>query len=192
MDKDGIDASLGLAFSLELFQRYKQNGVLKARLPRVPGLHGPCQAFLHLVDGNLVSVLLEDAQGQRHTSDKEALCRLDRERGPYEWTLIPHTDIADQFHPIESASSLDQPSSAAVLASVTQPSSRLKAISAFPWDQLASLSMEQRNMLFTIFTIINEGCTIEDIKEMMPLPPEQVDNMVHTLLQLKVIEMYTE
>jgi len=45
VDKEGIDASLGLKFSLELFKQYKQNGILHAELPRVPGIRGRCKPY---------------------------------------------------------------------------------------------------------------------------------------------------
>ena len=58
MDKEGIDASLGLKFSLELFKRYRQNGMLHAVLPHAPGVRGRCKAFLHLVNGEVTSAYL--------------------------------------------------------------------------------------------------------------------------------------
>src|SRR5437016_12664019 len=47
---DWIDASLGLAFSLPLFEQYRKNGLLQAELHHVPGVRGRCKGYLHLVE----------------------------------------------------------------------------------------------------------------------------------------------
>ena len=65
MGKDGLDASLGLAFSLELFKRYRQSGVLQAEVSRIPGIRGRCTACLTLAEGEISSIYLEDRQKAR-------------------------------------------------------------------------------------------------------------------------------
>jgi hypothetical protein len=65
VDKDGIDASIGLAFSLDLFRRYKRSGILQAELCRLPGMSGSGVVSLHLV-GVIVtsSALLANRAGK--------------------------------------------------------------------------------------------------------------------------------
>lgn len=192
MGKDGIDASIGLAFSLELLRRYKQNGVLQATIPRIPGLNGSCRAFIQLTYGEPGSIFVEDANGQRHSSDRETLSRLDKERGPYEWKLLSHTGISDHLQFTAPVFASHQSSPTSESSATAQRPPKLKVISGFPWDQFSALPPEQLNTLFTIFTIIDEECTIDDIKGMIPLPPEEVEALVHTLLERHVIGISTD
>ncbi len=180
MDKDGIDASIGLNFSLGIFKRYRQSGVLQAEIPRIPGLRGRCKASLSLVNGEVVSVCLEDKQGQRHQSDKETLCRIDREKGPFEWTLIPQSTAHDQ------------PPPPAPSAYEVQRTSIPKIVSVLTWDRLNAQIPQQREALYTLLTAINGERTVEDIKEAVPFPPELVDDLLRTLLELKVIVLSTK
>src|SRR5437016_6865790 len=62
---DWIDASLGLAFSLPLFEQYRKNGLLQAELHHVPGVRGRCKGYLHLVE-----------RSEEHTSELQSLTNL--------------------------------------------------------------------------------------------------------------------
>src|SRR5213076_3306673 len=84
---EDIDASLGLAFSLELFALYKRSGKLQAGLQRFPGIKGQVTASLSLVEGTVVSCILEDKGGQQHPISKDALIRFDTDKGPFEWNF---------------------------------------------------------------------------------------------------------
>lgn len=188
MDKEGIDASLGLKFSLELFKRYKQNGMLHAELPRAPGVGERCKAFIHLVKGEVASAYLEDKQGKRYPSDKDALCRLDREKGPFEWTLDHQSTIPGQLR----LARRPQPQSPDPLAASIQPSSVPRIISALSWERLSAQAPEQREAFYTLLTTINGERTIANIKNMLPFSSDLIDDLLHLLLELEVIVISTE
>jgi hypothetical protein len=175
VSNDGIDASLGLAFSLELFKRYQQHGVLQAELPRAFGIPRRSKAFLQLVGGEVVSVYLEDQHGQRYSADIENLCRLDREKGPFEWILLP------QAQPLASPGSLNQHAS-------STPHSPVPAIiSTLPQERLVAWTLQQKEALYALLGAINGERTVEDIKHMLPFSTELVDELLHILLELHVV-----
>lgn len=186
MDKDGIDASLGLKFSLELFKRYKQSGILHAELARAPGKRGRCNAFILLVNGEVTSVYLEDKQGKRYSSDKDTLCRFDREKGPFEWALIHPSANSRQRQLASSPQPLDPP------ASSMQYSSVPRIISALSWERLSAQPPEQREALYTLLTTINGERTIANIKDMVPFSRDLIDDLLRLLLELEVIVISTE
>lgn len=187
MRNDGIDASLGLTFSLELFKRYRQNGVLQAELPRMPGIRGRCNAFLHLVNGEIISVYLEDKQKQRYSSDKETLCRLDREKGPFEWILVPQSTTFDQSQPGERPQSPEQPSFADPHARSAPRSPIPRLVSGLTPDRFSGWVSPQKDALYVVLTTINGVRTIEDIKGVVPLPSDAVDELLRILLEMNVI-----
>lgn len=178
MSNGGIDASLGLAFSLELFKRYQQNGVLQAELPRAFGIPRRCKAFLHLARGEVVSVYLEDQHGQRYSSDKESLCRLDREKGPFEWIFIPQASTAEQ---------LTLPGAPNQSTSSFQRSPVPTIISALPQERLVAWTPQQKEALYTLLRAINGARTVEDIKHMLPFSANLVDELLLILVELDVI-----
>jgi len=188
VDKEGIDASLGLKFSLELFKRYRQNGMLHAELPRAPGIRGRCTAFIHLVKGEVASAYLEDQQGKRYPSDKDALCRLDREKGPFEW-ILDHQSMIPVQHQLTRR---PQHHSSGPLAPSMQCSSVPRIISALSWERLSAQAPEQREALYTLLTAINGERTIANIKEIVPFSRDLVDDLLRMLLELEVIVIATE
>ncbi|MGH2510584.1 MAG: hypothetical protein ACRDHZ_24685 [Ktedonobacteraceae bacterium] len=192
MSNDEIDASLGLAFSLELFKRYRKNGILQAEISRFPGIRKSCNAFLHLVDGEIVSIYLEDKQKQRYSSDKETLCRLDREKGPFEWTLIPAPAVPAQFSPTNQIQPQDQLSYPKQPYYTGQRSPILKIIAVFPHDLLSTWTPQQKDALYTLLMLINGERTIEDIKSTARLPVDLVDELLRILLELNVISVSTQ
>lgn len=185
MRNDGIDASLGLAFSLELFKRYRQSGILQAEIPRMPGIRGRCTAFLYLVNGEVTSVYLEDKQQQRYTSDKEVLCRLDKEKGPFEWTLLP------QPQPVtpEPFQVSGQMSFAGGFAPPAPPSPIPRIVAVLTPDRLSTWNSQQKEALFKVLININGVRTIEEVKGMVPFPPDLVDELLRILLELNVIAL---
>ncbi len=186
MSKDGIDASLGLSFSLELFKRYQKDGVLQAELPRMPGLQGRCMAYLQLVNGLVVSVYVEDKQGRRYSSDKETLCRLDTEKGPYEWKLISPSIASQQTNPAGQF----QGSSPHALAASLQRTSIPRVISSLPWERLNGWSPQQRDALYVVLATIDGMHTVEEITHMVYLPIALVEELLLILLELNVIAIY--
>ena len=187
MSKDGIDASLGLSFSLELFKRYQKNGVLQAELPRMPGLRGRCTAYLHLVDGLVVTAYVEDKQGLRYSSDKATLCRLDNEKGPYEWTLISTSATFNQSGHAEQA----QAPPPHQLASSLRRTSIPRVVSPLPWERLGDWTQQQRDALYVVFSNINGMRTVENITDTVYLPADLVEELLLILLELNVIMIYT-
>lgn len=186
MRNDGIDASVGLAFSLGLFKRYQQSGLLRAEIPRMPGFRKGCTAFLRLVNGEVVSIYLEDKEGLRTSSDKETLCRLDAEKGPFEWVLIPQSASDQQRNAGQSAAS-----SPRAFPYTTRRVPVPKIVATLREEWLSNWTPQQKDMLFTIFNMIDGTRTIEDIRRMAPFPPDLVDELLQILLQLKVIVIFT-
>jgi hypothetical protein len=176
VDKDRIDASLGLAFSLALFEQYRKSGLLQAELHHVPGLRGRCKGYLHLVEGKVVTCYLEDTQGQRHPVSKDMLARLDSEKGPFEWSLIalpappPLTPREIPPRPILSS-----------------PIPR--RIAALDLEKLEGWTYRHKMMLSIVFDVIDGQRTIEDIKVDTPLPPMIVEEALRILVALKVISI---
>jgi hypothetical protein len=183
--KDGIDASLGLAFSLELFKRYRQSGLLQAEIPRVPGIGGRCHAFLHLAHGEVVAVYLEDRQKHRYSSDKEFLCRLDKEKGPFEWTLTPQSANSEQPPP---AGQFQPPPSAPPTSRSPVP----RVITALREEWLSNWTLQQKEPLYIVLSLINGERTVEDIKAATRFPPNLVDELLRILLRLNVIAISAE
>ncbi|HEY1350903.1 MAG TPA: hypothetical protein VGF67_14880 [Ktedonobacteraceae bacterium] len=175
MSNDGIDASLGLAFSLELFKRYQQHGVLQAELPRAFGIPRRCKAFLQLAAGEVISVYLEDQHGQRYSADTESLCRLDREKGPLEWILLP------QAQSLASPGPLKQHTPSTLHSPVPAIISTLNQERLFAWTH------QQKEALYALLRAINGERTVEDIKCMLPFSAELVDELLRILLELHVV-----
>lgn len=187
MNKDGFDASIGLAFSLELFKRYRRNGVVQAELPRVPGLRGHCKAFLHLANGEVISAYVEDQQGQRHSSDKAVLCRLDTEKGPFEWRLLLQSESATQ--PPSTRHILPQSAPSDPSASPLEGSSVPKVVSALPQEQLQAWTAQQRDILYIVFVNIDGESTLEEIRSLVPFSSDLVDEALRILFKMKIISI---
>lgn len=189
VSNEGIDASLGLAFSLELFKRYRRSGILRAELPRAPGVHGRCTAFLHLIDGEVSSAYLEDTQGRRYSSDVAGLRRLDSEKGPFEWILIPQAPQAtnpSQAPDQPARSDLEQSDQ---LPSSVPPSFVPRIIAGLTQERLVGWTPQQRGALYAVLTMINGERTVEAIKNAVPLPPNLVDELLRILLEADVISL---
>lgn len=187
MDRDRIDASVGLTFSLSVFQRYRRSGILQARIRHVPGVRGECNAYLFLANGHIASCYVEDKQGQRFSISPELLCRIDDEKGPFEWTFQP-------YRAQPAAAQEQQPASASATAGPTaQPPPQFsgalipRVFATLYWGQLSTWSPLQKQMLYDVLNLIDGRRTIQEIKSIVNLPPEVVDGVLHTLLTLHTI-----
>jgi hypothetical protein len=168
---DGIDASLGLTISLTLLQGYRQSGILHASLPRAPGIRGQCRAYIHLAQGQVTQCYLEDQQGQRYPAQKEQLCQLDDERGPYEWNFIPH---------VPARSSTGRAIAAAI---------PIRRVAHLYLDH--SWSDEQKRLLYHTWEAINNTRTVEEIQALLPVQPSLVETALQTLVNLQAITLIT-
>lgn len=178
MGNDWIDASLGLTFSLPLFERYRKNGLLQAELHHVPGIRGRCKGYLHLVEGKVVSCHIEDLHGQRHQVNIAMLIQLDNERGPFEWVLVP-----SPAPPRSSPRDLPPPSSTGPALNSPIP----QKIGPLDLEKLEGWNHRQKTMLSIVFDAVDGQRSIEDIKTDVPLPPNVVEEALRILLALKAI-----
>lgn len=179
MDKDRIDASLGLAFSLALFEQYQKSGLLQAELQRVPGFRGRCKGCLQLVEGKVVTCYLEDMQGRRHTASKELLTRLDSEKGPFEWTLTPLPPLPPSL-PVTPPVKSPRPKSNSPIPG---------RIAILDLEKLEGWTYKQKTMLSLVFDAVDGRHTVEEIKANVPLPPAIVEEALRILVVLKVISL---
>jgi len=179
---DWIDASLGLAFSLPLFEQYRKNGLLQAELHHVPGVRGRCKGYLHLVEGKVVSCYLDDRQGQRHQVNLSMFIQLDKERGPFEWVLTslpaPPVSFSRHFPP---------PSSTSPALSSPVP----RKLATLDLDKLENWTHRQKLTLSIVFDVIDGQRSIEDIKNDVPLPPDIVEEALRLLMAMKVVAIPT-
>jgi hypothetical protein len=179
---DWIDASLGLAFSLPLFEQYRKNGLLQAELHHVPGVRGHCKGYLHLVEGKVVSCYLDDRQGQRHQVNVAMLIQLDNERGPFEWVL---TSLPPP--PMPSSRDLPLPDATGPVPSSPVP----RKLASLDLEKLEGWTYRQKMMLSIVFDAIDGQRSIEDVKNDVPLPPNVVEEALRVLMALKVITIPT-
>lgn len=175
MGKENIDASLGLAFSLALFERYRKNGLLYAELQHVPGIRGRCKGFLHLIEGNVVTCYIEDKHDQRHSISKNFLVRVDKEHGPFEWTLA------------SGPAPLSTHPQATIALRATQHAPVPKTIAPLDFEKLESWTAKQKLMLSSVYDLIDGVLNIDDIKSNSILPAEVTEEALRLLLSMKLI-----
>ena len=178
MNQDEIDASIGLAFSLKLFQHYRRSGLLQAQVRHVPGVHGACNAYLYLTDGVVDTCYVEDKQGQRRQFSVDALCHVDNEKGPFEWVFRPQTSEKTTPSP-----SLDTASSLSSLSDNCVP----VVIAPLHGEQLHGWTSAQKQMLHSTFDLIDGKRTIQEIKACLAFAPQVVDEELQMLHALRVI-----
>ncbi len=183
MDRESIDASLGLSFSLPLFERYRKNGQLEAELHHVPGIRGRCKGYLHLVEGKVVSCHLEDRDGRRRAVGKELLIRLDDERGPFEWTLLPLPSP-----PMPGSPAIASP---IMLHGIVPFSPVPRRVASLPLERLEGWTDSQRTMLSMVYDSIDGLQDMEELKNSVPLPANVVEEALRMLLALRVIVFQT-
>jgi hypothetical protein len=172
VNEDHIDASVGLTLSLRLFERYRKNGILQASIRRIPGFRGPCKAHLRLVEGKVVACEIEDSRGMRHPATIAFLARLDQEKGPFEWNLLPTS--APPFQP--------------ALPSTERPVYVPRSIAKLDLEQLAAWEPRYRIALYMVYSWIDGRRSMDEIKANISLPSHIVDEAFRILLLLKVVE----
>ncbi len=175
-----FDASVGLAFSLRAFEMYRTSGILSAEIRAVPGIRGQCQAFLELIEGKIVSCYLVDRTGKRYLDMKESLIKLDRMKGPFNWTFCeaPASTLATLFR--EQAG----PPSASQAPQFPVPA---RLVDNLNEHYLQRWTPEQQRCLYLVFSLINGRRGINEIKEQVLLSPVVVDEVIRILLGLHVI-----
>lgn len=173
-----MDASVGLAFSLQLFQRYQRNGILQASIRRLPGVQGACTAYVHLSAGSVTACYLEDKHGQRLSISVESLCQVDHDRGPFEWVFQPPSSPAQSQTAASSTGALSNPSSASPGADHLIP----RVVTPLRMDQFKHWTPEQRMLLQQVWQYIDGKRTIQDMQAGLPYPPQVVHEVVQILL----------
>lgn len=177
-----FDASVGLAFSLRAFERYRTSGILSAEIRAVPGIRGQCQAFLELIEGKVVSCYLTDRTGKRHLIMKDLLIKLEQAKGPFSWTFreAPRSILAKLSQ--EQAGTLSASQAPRFLVPVC-------LIDSLDERHLQQWTPEQQRYLYMVFSTINGRRGIDKIKEQISLPPAIVDEVIRILLLLGAITM---
>lgn len=201
MDKEGIDFSIGLALSLELLERYKQNGTLHAELRHVPGVRGNCHVWLQLIDGKAMFCFIETSDERRQEIALEVLLRLDASKGPFAWTLLQQSLVQESPRPTP-ASPIPPPSASPPIPPqppVTEFSPRVaqgypafpvfRQIAPFNPLQLSTWSARDKMILRSIFLLVDGRRSSEEIKAMLSISPEVVEEALRILQSMKVIAL---
>jgi hypothetical protein len=169
VDKDHIDASLGLAFSLKLFERYKQSGMLQSDIHGAPGIRGRCTAYLQLVGGHVTACTIQDSKGKYYPASQEMLLRLDKEKGPFEWRLTMPSSPAPVAEPRTSKGPIP------------------RQIARLDLEAIATFSSWQKMVLAKVYQSIDGQHSVEEIKGSLPFSPVAIDEALQVLSKLKVI-----
>ncbi len=179
-----FDASIGLAFSLRAFEKYRKSGILSAEVRGIPGMRGQSLAYLELVEGKIVSCYVIDRNGERLLPGKELLMRLDEERGPFKWVF--RAASFEQMSPVSSAGSKlhELKSPYTVRSPIFRP-----LVPYLETQSLQRWTPQQQQHLCAIFTMINGQATLDEIKARLALPSHIVEDNIRILLQLKVIAL---
>ena len=190
MDKNGIDASISLEFSLGLFKRYKSTGILQAKLPRFPGIHGLSIVYVQIAEGDIISCYIEGKKKQRYPVSEDMLIRFDRDKGPFEWSFRPSPAAPARLTP--PAAATIRPYSqvnTGPLAYQIPTAVASKMVSSLPSERLLAWSIQQRRMFLLVWHEINGKKTIQEIKATLAtsLSAAAVEETLHTLLTLKLI-----
>ncbi|GCE45445.1 hypothetical protein EI42_02925 [Thermosporothrix hazakensis] len=171
MGQDSIDASLGLEFSLALFEHYRMSGLLKSELHHIPGVRGRCMGYLHLVDGKVTSCHVEDQQGQRLPIPLSILMSVEKKRGPFPWVLYPLSTprLGTPPRPVQDTSPIPQ------------------RVGQLDVDRLEGWTTRQKMMLSIVFELVDGQRSVMQIKEDAPLSPDIVDDALTILVNMRVI-----
>lgn len=179
-----MDASVGLTFSLQLFQRYRRNGVLQARVHHIPGIQGTCTAYVHLTAGSVTSCYLKNEQGQQLSFALEKLRQIDDERGPFQWIFQAQQPASgSQIPASQSAQPLPRTSPSPAELDALIP----KVVAPLRWEQFNDWTPEQRSLLQYVWKSIDGQHTIQDVKAGLPYPPQLVNEILQILLTLRII-----
>ncbi len=192
-----IDASVGLAFSLQMLRHYKRSGILRTTIRRFPGLRGPCQAFISLVNGVVTECFLEDHSRQRQLATLETLLHANEKWGPFEWIFQPLP--AAPHRPVSASSSHVSPQSDKPMApSRSKQGSHLRArhtgedaiplvTTQLSHQAFMSWRPLHKHMLHTIVQAIDGRRTIRDIKAIVPYSSHMVDETLRFLVEQQII-----
>lgn len=179
-----MDASVGLTFSLQLFQRYRRSGVLQAKIRYISGIQGACIAYVHLTAGSVTACYLKNEQGQHLSFSLEKLCQIDHERGPFKWIFQPQqpasrspAPASPSVQPLTSTSSLPAELDALIP----------KVVAPLRWEQFNDWTSEQRALLQHVWKSIDGKRTIQDVKVSLPYSPQMVNDILQILLTLHII-----
>lgn len=178
MSKDHFDASLGLAFSLSVFERYRKNGLLQAELYHVPGIRGRCTGYIQLVEGKVTSCYVKTRSGEHHQVALSTLTTVDNEKGPFEWKLISLPAPPSSTPPTSQFNAPPRQEHSAPIPRIVAP---LDITTLHGWTD------QHKLMLTTVYRAIDGQRSIEEIKREMPLRPEVTEEAIRVLLALKVI-----
>jgi hypothetical protein len=194
MNKDSIDASIGLRFTLELLKRYRESGLLQATISRLPGISGKCQISITVIRGEVVSCLAKDQKGQRYTVHIQVLLKLDKDRGPFEWTLLPLAQVEKLvFTPQQISPFLPrQPGQNNIHPNKLSDSSIPHVIADFDFKRFKSWDPKPQKALFILYSLVDGKRTIKDIKQVFPLPSQLVEEGLHVLLSINAIAILAQ
>lgn len=174
-----MDASVGLIFSLQLFQRYRRNGILQANIRHMPGIQGACTAYIHLTAGSVTACYLKNKHGQDFPVSVESLCQVDHDRGPFEWVFQPQQPAArPQTAGMPSAGPLPNTPS----ASPDQDALIPRVVAPLRWEQFNHWTPEQRALLRQVWKYIDGKRTLQEMKANLPYPPHMVYDVIQILL----------
>ena len=188
MDKNGIDASIGLEFSLELFKRYKSTGTLQAKLPHFSGIHGSSIVYVYIAEGETTSCYIEDKKKKRHPVSEDILIRFDRDKGPFEWSFRPSPAAPAGLTP-PAVTAIRPYINTGPLAYQIPTAVASKMVSSLPGERLLAWSIQQRRMFLLVWHEIDGKKTVQEIKAALAtsLSATVVEETLHTLLTLKLI-----
>jgi hypothetical protein len=181
---EAFDASVGLAFSLKVFETYRKSGVFSAEIRALPGFRGKSTAYVELTLGKVVACSIVDRSGERKPLKLQALLQWDEERGPFGWVFHP----ASQQAP---APTMAEPPSRASGPSKTIPLSPIPQLLVRSLDpaQLQPWTIQQQQCIYTVFIHIDGKHSVDEIKQQIPLPPAVIDEVIRILLLLRIIAL---
>lgn len=190
VDNNQIDASLGLAVSLELLKKYKRSGLLHAEVRRLPISGGVGKACLQLVRGVTASVYLENPQGHQFPISEGELLKLDKERGPLAWSFsIESTQPTSQ--PNTRNPEVRSPTNYLETSAGRPPETAVPVVIApLEWENIMNWTQQQQ-ILYSLYRMIDGRKNIREIKTATStlLPATVVDEALQVLLKLKVVRI---
>ena len=195
MDKDYMDASIGLQFSLELLKRYRESGLLQAQISGLPGISGKGNVEITILQGDVTSCLARDQQGRPFRVDLEVLLRLEKVRGPFGWNLFPFTQ-GEQRVPVPQHLSHSLPrQEPGLLGENTLQTGQLSSYlipcitAKLRFKQVAAWTPNQKHALLTIYSLVDGKRTVEDIKRDVSFSSQYVEKGLRVLAGINVIRI---
>lgn len=204
MDKDSIDVSIGLAFTLELLKRRRISGTLRAKLPRVSSLPRDGMAFLQIIDGIVIICQVEDKHGQVRPIPAATLTKLDTDKGPFEWVFqntpsVPPpsqaSPVTPQYIPVPPQPPLrPEHTFSPAIIHTPQPgyltdTAIPRAIAPLRWEKLQHLTYQNKIKLYNVWKAIDGRKSIDEIKFLLreQVSSNAINEIFRVLLSLQVI-----